>query len=121
MHSCTHSLIRNLTDKVAALDVLAHAHHAFGSSTDVLAEGDTHSAGGEFAHIGRMGIEFNDVEALDKTGAVAEALGKKNIAMVFSTAEENVNVKATTEEKLGFTGSGEGMACHAVCLLEERN
>jgi 2-C-methyl-D-erythritol 2,4-cyclodiphosphate synthase len=30
-----------------------------------------------------------------------------------------VNVKATTEEHLGFTGSGEGMACHAVCLLEE--
>lgn len=29
-----------------------------------------------------------------------------------------VNVKATTEERLGFTGSGEGIACHAVCLLE---
>ena len=31
---------------------------------------------------------------------------------------EQVNVKATTEEGLGFTGAGEGMACHAVCLLE---
>ena len=30
-----------------------------------------------------------------------------------------VNVKATTEEHLGFTGTGEGMSCHAVCLLEE--
>ena len=30
-----------------------------------------------------------------------------------------VNVKATTEERLGFTGDGSGMACHAVCLLEE--
>ena len=29
------------------------------------------------------------------------------------------DVKATTEERLGFTGAGEGMACHAVCLLEE--
>lgn len=33
---------------------------------------------------------------------------------------EAVNVKATTEEGLGFTGSGDGIACHAVCLLEER-
>jgi 2C-methyl-D-erythritol 2,4-cyclodiphosphate synthase len=31
-----------------------------------------------------------------------------------------VNVKATTEEHLGFTGDGSGMACHAVCLLEEK-
>ena len=30
-----------------------------------------------------------------------------------------VNVKATTEEHLGFTGEGLGMSCHAVCLLEE--
>lgn len=32
-----------------------------------------------------------------------------------------VNIKATTEEGLGFTGSGEGIACHVVCLLEETN
>ena len=42
-----------------------------------------------------------------------------NIAFAVGIAEERVNVKATTEEKLGFTGSGEGMSCHAVCLLEE--
>ena len=42
-----------------------------------------------------------------------------NIARDLGIEENRVNVKATTEEKLGFTGSGEGMACHAVCLLEE--
>ena len=42
-----------------------------------------------------------------------------NIAAAVGVAPDRVNVKATTEEKLGFTGTGEGMACHAVCLLEE--
>lgn len=43
----------------------------------------------------------------------------QNIARVLELEPGRVNVKATTEEKLGFTGTGEGMACHAVCLLEE--
>ena len=43
----------------------------------------------------------------------------KNIAAAVGIAENRVNVKATTEEKLGFTGTSVGMACHAVCLLEE--
>ena len=42
-----------------------------------------------------------------------------NIAADLEIAETRVNVKATTEERLGFTGNEEGMACHAVCLLEE--
>ena len=44
---------------------------------------------------------------------------EENIASALGIAAAQVNVKATTEEKLGFTGTGEGMACHAVCLLEE--
>ena len=42
-----------------------------------------------------------------------------NIASAVGIAPGRVNVKATTEEKLGFTGEGLGMSCHAVCLLEE--
>ena len=42
-----------------------------------------------------------------------------NIAAAVGIAPDRVNVKATTEEKLGFTGEGLGMSCHAVCLLEE--
>jgi 2-C-methyl-D-erythritol 2,4-cyclodiphosphate synthase len=42
-----------------------------------------------------------------------------NIAAAVGVDVSRVNVKATTEEKLGFTGTEEGMACHAVCLLEE--
>ena len=43
----------------------------------------------------------------------------QNIGDVLGIAPDRVNVKATTEEHLGFTGDGSGMACHAVCLLEE--
>ena len=44
---------------------------------------------------------------------------RQNIANAIGIGVDRVNVKATTEEHLGFTGTGEGMACHAVCLLEE--
>ena len=45
---------------------------------------------------------------------------RKNIADCLGIAIDDVNVKATTEEHLGFTGDGSGMACHAVCLLENK-
>ena len=44
---------------------------------------------------------------------------ERNIATAVGVDVTRVNVKATTEEKLGFTGQELGMACHAVCLLEE--
>ena len=45
---------------------------------------------------------------------------EENIASDLHIGRDQVNVKATTEEKLGFTGDGSGMACHAVCLLERK-
>ena len=42
----------------------------------------------------------------------------RNIASDLGISENRVNVKATTEEHLGFTGRIEGLSCHAVCLLE---
>lgn len=42
---------------------------------------------------------------------------RKNIAGVLGIGKNRVNIKATTEEGLGFTGSGEGISSHAICLL----
>ena len=44
---------------------------------------------------------------------------ERNIASALGMDVSRINVKATTEEPLSFTGREEGMACHAVCLLEE--
>jgi len=44
---------------------------------------------------------------------------ERNIASTLGLDVSRVNVKATTEEHLGFTGREEGLSCHAVCLLEE--
>lgn len=43
---------------------------------------------------------------------------KQNLADVLCADPDRINLKATTEEHLGFTGREEGIACHAVCLLE---
>ena len=44
---------------------------------------------------------------------------RENIAKACNIDIGNISVKATTEEKLGFTGSGEGIAAHAVCIMEK--
>ena len=43
---------------------------------------------------------------------------KKNLALALGISEADINVKATTEEGLGFTGERLGIAAHAVCLLQ---
>ena len=44
---------------------------------------------------------------------------RQNIADCLEADVSQVNIKATTEERLGFTGAKQGIAAHAVCLLEE--
>lgn len=44
---------------------------------------------------------------------------RKNIADTLNISLDKINIKATTEEGLGFTGSGEGISSQSICLLEE--
>ena len=44
---------------------------------------------------------------------------RKNIASALGADLDDISVKATTEERLGFTGSGEGISAHAVCIIEK--
>ena len=72
--------------------------------------------------LGEKGFAVVNIDATllaqaPKVGPYKQMMAE-NIAAALGIGPERVNVKATTEEKLGFTGSGEGMACHAVCLLE---
>ncbi len=46
---------------------------------------------------------------------------REKTASALGISAEDVNIKATTEERLGFTGSGEGISAHAVCIIEKQN
>ena len=68
-----------------------------------------------------------DIENIDST-VVAQAPKmnphiiemRKALSQALNIDFDKVNVKATTEEKLGFTGRGEGISAHAVCLLKSK-
>ena len=66
-------------------------------------------------------IEYADMTVVAQRPKLAEYLPamREKIASVLEIPADRVNVKATTEEKMGFTGRGEGIAAHAVCLLGE--
>ena len=65
-----------------------------------------------------VNLDSTIVAQAPKLAPYREAM-RRNLAEALGIHVSQVSVKATTEERLGFTGTGEGMACHAVCLLEE--
>lgn len=73
--------------------------------------------------LGEKGFSVVNIDAalLAQAPKVApyKAQMEENIAAALGIEAEQVNVKATTEEGLGFTGAGEGIAAHAVALLNE--
>lgn len=61
-------------------------------------------------------IDATVIAQRPKIAAYIEEM-RQNVATVLSCEVTDVNIKGTTEEGLGFTGAGEGIAAHAVCLL----
>ena len=77
------------------------------------------------AMLRREGYEIGNIDATvlaqaPKLKPYIEPM-RRNLASACGITPEQVSVKATTEEGLGFTGTGEGMAAHAVCLLEKQH
>lgn len=75
--------------------------------------------------VGEMLVErFYQIENIDATIIAQQPKMaphipqmKKNVADVLSLEDDQVNIKATTEERLGFTGKGEGISAQAICSL----
>lgn len=66
---------------------------------------------------GVVNVDVTLLAQAPKVGPYRQQMAE-NLASHLRITPEQINVKATTEEHLGFTGSGEGMACHAVALVE---
>ncbi|MGO1461717.1 MAG: 2-C-methyl-D-erythritol 2,4-cyclodiphosphate synthase [Marinobacter sp.] len=66
---------------------------------------------------GVLNVDTTIIAQAPKMAPHIEAM-RLNIAEDLGVSAGRVSVKATTSERLGFTGRGEGIACHAVCLLE---
>ncbi len=73
--------------------------------------------------IGAAGYRVSNVDAtvIAQAPKLAPHILKmrENIAKALDTDLDAISVKATTEERLGFTGSGEGISAHAVCIIEK--
>jgi len=73
--------------------------------------------------IAEKGYQVHNVDALICAQAPKMAphiaAMREHIAQTLETSVDNVNVKATTTERLGFVGDGSGMSAYAVCLLED--
>ena len=67
-----------------------------------------------------VNLDSTIVAQAPKLSPYREAM-RRNLAEALGIDEASVSVKATTEERLGFTGDGSGMAAHAVALLEKLN
>ncbi|GFH41828.1 2-C-methyl-D-erythritol 2,4-cyclodiphosphate synthase [Lactococcus hodotermopsidis] len=123
-HSDADVLLHAITDAIIGALGLGDIGHAF-PDTNPETEGiaSTEILANIYNKMLEKGYEIGNVDAtiLAEAPKMAPHLKqmKENIASILHTAVDNINIKATTTEKLGFVGRREGMACEAVVLLSQ--
>ena len=122
-HSDADVLIHAVMDALLGAAALGDIGHLFPDNDPAFAGADS------LVLLERVGMTLREagwrVENIDAT-VLAQAPKmaphilrmRQNLAARLGIAPEQVSVKATTEEGLGFTGAREGIAAHAVCLIE---
>lgn len=123
-HSDADVLLHAITDAIIGALGLGDIGHAF-PDTNPETEGiaSTQILADIYQKMTEKGYGIGNIDAtiMAEAPKMAPHLTqmKANIATILHTAVENVNIKATTTEKLGFVGRQEGMACEAVVLIEQ--
>ena len=115
----THAIMDALLGAAAAGDIgklFPDNDEAFRgiSSLELLRRVKLHLAGKNYKIVN---VDATIIAQAPKLFPYREAM-RENLAKVMEVDVDQVSVKATTEEHLGFTGKGEGIAAHAVCLIE---
>lgn len=124
-HSDADVLLHALMDALLGACALGDIGKLFPDSDGRYAGADSRALLREVAELLKQnGFTVNNVDTVllaqrPRVAPYVEEM-RGNIASDLGLDVSRVSVKATTEEGLGFTGSGEGMAAHAVALVEER-
>ena len=123
-HSDADVLVHAVMDAVIGALALGDIGHLFPDTDQSFKDADSIELCARVADVMRQkGYKIGNVDAtvIAQKPKMAPHIDqmRKNIANALGADVENVSVKATTEEKLGFTGQELGIAAHAVCILEK--
>ena len=123
-HSDADVLLHAIADALLGAAALGDIGKHFPDTDDKFKGADSRKLLAEVARLVReKGYTVGNVDAtiVAQAPKLAPHIEKmtENIAKVLGVGKDQVNVKATTEERLGFTGSGEGMSAYAVAGIEK--
>lgn len=121
-HSDADVLAHAISDALLGAAALGDIGHLFPDNDDRFLGSDSMVLLSEVCRVVRdAGYEIGNIDStvLAQAPKLAPHIAamRANIAKACGVTISQISVKATTEEKLGFTGSGEGMAAHAVALI----